>query len=189
MNKFVKSGIATAAGVALLMGGAGTLAYWNDTASIGGSDTITAGKLNIVGDTLTGTWTDGDDNAIANIANYRIVPGDTVRYSTTMHVEVVGNTLQVQLSIAGGTVTGTGGPAGTSLADWINGDPSNISIVASGAGVSAVTPGVYAVTSAATAIEVEVTIHFPKDPNPGTENDTMTGSVNLSSVVVTLSQV
>ena len=34
MNKLTKGAIATAAGVILLMGGAGTLAYWNDSDNV-----------------------------------------------------------------------------------------------------------------------------------------------------------
>lgn len=185
MNKFVKSGIATAAGVALLMGGAGTLAYWNDTAAISGG-TVTAGKLNIVPETVTGTWSN-QNGAIANISAYRIVPGDVLTYTGTMGVEVIGDTLQAQLSIAGGTLTGTNA-AGNDLASWIATNGS-VSIAASGTGVGAPSAGVYPIANTATSIDVVVTINFFKSPTAGAENNTMEGTVNLSDVTVTLSQV
>ena len=45
MNKLVKGSIAGAAGIILLMGGAGSLAYWNDSATAGPAPAATASPL------------------------------------------------------------------------------------------------------------------------------------------------
>lgn len=86
MNKLTKAGIATAAGIALLMGGAGTLAFWNDGAGLGGG-TVTAGHLTLVsaGD---GAWDEELDF---------IVPGDTVTYTETLTLSAVGDNLSFEL--------------------------------------------------------------------------------------------
>ena len=47
MNKLLKGSIAGAAGIALLLGGAGTFALWNDTAAASGG-TVQSGNLSVV---------------------------------------------------------------------------------------------------------------------------------------------
>ena len=57
MNKLTKAAIAGAAGVILLMGGAGSLAYWNDSiASNPAGQTISAGTLTVTA-ASAGGWT------------------------------------------------------------------------------------------------------------------------------------
>ena len=46
MNKFVKGSVAAGAGMVLLLGGAGSLAYWNTSTDLGAS-AINAGSLDI----------------------------------------------------------------------------------------------------------------------------------------------
>ena len=55
MNKIIKGSIAGAAGIALLLGGAGTFALWNDSTSVQGGK-IKAGNLALVNQ--TGAWTE-----------------------------------------------------------------------------------------------------------------------------------
>ena len=50
MNKFAKGSLAAGAGLVLLLGGAGTLAYWNDSAELEGG-TIEAGSMTFSADT------------------------------------------------------------------------------------------------------------------------------------------
>lgn len=82
MNTFAKGSIAAGAGVVLLLGGAGSLAYWNDSADLGGG-TISAGELAI--DASAGTW-------LPSIAAW--VPGDRSTYSTTLTVTATGDNIQ-----------------------------------------------------------------------------------------------
>jgi alternate signal-mediated exported protein len=86
MNKLVKGSLAAAAGITLLMGGAGSLALWNDSADlVGGS--VATGELNIVsnGD---GAWTN-------DIALW--VPGDEDTYTETFTINAAGDNLSAEL--------------------------------------------------------------------------------------------
>ena len=97
MNKMIKGSIAGATGVALLMGGFGTFALWNESVATGDT-TITSGKLDIVSvgsqvweDISTGTavpFTPSTD---------KIVPGDVIRLRQTLDVAAEGKNLKARL--------------------------------------------------------------------------------------------
>ena len=188
MNKLTKAAIATGAGIALLMGGAGTLAYWNDSASLTGG-TITAGKLNIVDPVTAGTWaTAAAPSTPINIATYKVVPGESLVYTTTVNVEVIGNALSARLDLSGGSIVAanTSTAADVALATALG---SSATLAASGTGVTATgTAGQYSISSSASAVTVTATITFPKSATAGAENGTMTGAVNLSGLSVVLRQ-
>jgi alternate signal-mediated exported protein len=93
-------------GVALLAGGGGTFAVWSDTATVT-PGTITAGTLAVEIDGQ-GTWT-GHDGPIADIAAYRIVPGDVLTYTLPVGVQIEGDNLKAKL----GAQLGTGADAVT----------------------------------------------------------------------------
>ncbi|WP_345752948.1 alternate-type signal peptide domain-containing protein [Microbacterium rhizophilus] len=80
MNKFAKSSIAAAAGIVLLLGGAGSLAYWNDSADLA-DVTVNAGKLELAADE-TATW--------SKPAAEAWVPGDKSTYTTTLTLTAEG---------------------------------------------------------------------------------------------------
>lgn len=61
MMKLTKGAVAIAAGTALLTSGAGSLAYWQSSAS-GGGASFTSGRLDITAGSA-GTWTDGGRSA------------------------------------------------------------------------------------------------------------------------------
>lgn len=127
MNKLLKGSIAGAAGIALLLGGAGTLAYWNDSTDLDNAGTITAGKLDIVpaaaGTPEAGKWTaeyNGSTPAPLTgtaLTNFKIVPGNKLVYTETLTVEAVGTNLsftlsdnvaaQIPTTITGATITPT----------------------------------------------------------------------------------
>ncbi|MCL2514601.1 MAG: alternate-type signal peptide domain-containing protein, partial [Microbacteriaceae bacterium] len=99
MNKLFKGAVAGAAGVALLLGGAGTFALWNTDMPIGDSQTITAGTL-AWANPGTGTWLLNGQAVDPSTA--LLVPGDVLTYTVT-----------------GATYTATGDYiAGTIGADW-----------------------------------------------------------------------
>lgn len=82
MNKFVKGSVAAGAGLVLLLGGAGSLAYWNTSTDLGAS-AINAGTLDI--SSSTGAWS-------STIAEW--VPGDASTYSTTLTVTAEGDNIE-----------------------------------------------------------------------------------------------
>jgi alternate signal-mediated exported protein len=199
MNKLVKGAVATAAGVALLMGGAGTFAYWNDSVGITGG-TITAGNL-VVTDSApsNGTWTvqkngTGTANPVTNIATFTASPGDKFTYTKNVTITATGDNLTATLALGSGSIAAAGATptaASTALAAYLT---KTASITATGTGVTAgsvagtytITPGTAGVTARTVAVSVVIT--FPKDAVAGFENNTKLGSVTLSGLTVTLDQ-
>ena len=172
MNKTTKASIATATGIVLLLGGAGSLAYWDSSANTGAaSQTISAGTLNITA-ANTGSWTKGlYDNAnavkvapaaVADITTVKIVPGNKLVYTQTFNVTATGNDLFFTVTPTNGTLgTTTNGLAGR-LASTFAVDSTGL--VTSSIGNSA-TAGTYKVTGAGGTgtgtITVTWTINWP----------------------------
>ena len=101
MNKMAKGALATGVGVALLLGGGGTLAVWNQTQAANAGQ-IAAGDLELT--TQAGVWTNAYGNVVdldpANqVPDYKVVPGDVLTYTQTMDVKLVGDLMQAKLSI------------------------------------------------------------------------------------------
>ena len=85
MNKFAKGSLAAGAGLVLLLGGAGTLAYWNDSEHLDGG-TINTGSLTL------DQPTDAESGWDQDIEIW--VPGDKATYSTTLTLEAEGDNIQ-----------------------------------------------------------------------------------------------
>ncbi|GAB2449954.1 alternate signal-mediated exported protein [Conyzicola lurida] len=198
MNKLVKGAVATAVGAALLMGGAGTFAYWNDSVGITGG-TIVAGNLSVVDATPSdGVWTvqkDGTGTAttVPAIASFVASPGDRFTYTKTVKINATGNNLVATLALTPGSIAAVtpATAANTALASYLT---STASISATGTGISAGSvAGTYNVTAGAAGVTsrdvtLTVVINFPKSTTAGFENNTKLGSVNLSGLAVTLNQ-
>lgn len=119
MHKAAKGAIAVAAGAVLLMGGAGTLAYWQDSATIDAA-TVTTGELDVsVGDGCE--WTvahkGAESKPLESTSGFRMVPGDTVTCTVAFTTTAVGDNLKADAKIdwmghqalpAGMTSTATG---------------------------------------------------------------------------------
>ena len=126
MKKQTKGAIAAAAAGALLLGGAGSLAYWSDSSTIGGN-TITAGELQI-GDCVvaagTSGWASTNPTTIAipaaDLVAYRIVPTEVLEYNCTTSITAIGDRLNAVIaadpaSITAGTTAAAGATAGQLL--------------------------------------------------------------------------
>ncbi|HTL42175.1 MAG TPA: alternate-type signal peptide domain-containing protein [Pseudolysinimonas sp.] len=207
MNKLVKGAVAGAAGIILLMGGAGSLAYWNDSAVAGpasGSNTITAGTLSITAQNA-GSWTKAMYNnagtqtvapaAVASLSAVRVVPGNRLVYTQTFNVVGTGDDLFFTISSTNGAVSAaTAGSADTALASAINGSSSTAFAVSSVTGgtvvATGVTSGVYKVSSnAGTASTVTVTWTINVPFGAAVDNAAKGGAVNLTQGAITLTQV
>jgi alternate signal-mediated exported protein len=105
MNRLFKGTVAGAAGVALLLGGAGTFALWNDAVNIGTDDPIVSGQLTF-GTVPTGVWR-LNGTTVDDIESVLIVPGDVLTY-TVNGVEVVatGDYLHAAFGITTAGMTG-----------------------------------------------------------------------------------
>jgi len=203
MNKLAKAAIAGSVGVALLLGGAGTLATWNaGTALTGGS--IVSGNLT-VGTAAAAAWTVQHLNAGSStvygapvsttLATYKASPGDKLTYLTTMPITVSGTMLKVTSSLASGSVT----PVSTApvlaadtamVSALLNNVVTTLSLPATGeitgsAPAYTITPGAAPFSTVAT---VTATLTFPLSSVVGAENAYMAGAVNLAGMAVTLTQ-
>lgn len=98
MNKTTKGAVAAGAAAVLLLGGAGTLAFWNAEGDIAGGS-ISSGSLQLTEPT-GGEWTLNGD-PVANIASVLIVPGDELEYTAGWTIVATGNNLEADLSITG----------------------------------------------------------------------------------------
>src|SRR5690554_6921931 len=180
MNKLVKGSIAGAAGIALLLGGAGTLAYWNDSATLSGAGTVTAGVLDISVDEA-GAWTAEYESATANLtsaqmANYRIVPGDKLVYTESFTVTATGNNLSFKLdeTVTDAVTSSINGANVTSTFDVTLGaatitDFTDLSV------------GTY-------IVDATITVDFPFDA-PNVTSQVGNAPLNLSNASVTVTQI
>ncbi len=100
MKKSTKGAIAAGAAAVLLLGGAGTLAFWSaDTdADLG---TIESGELKLSDMTCDGWELDGGDAFDASTD--AIVPGDTLTRDCTTTITAVGDHLEATVGLQGGT--------------------------------------------------------------------------------------
>src|SRR5688572_11261565 len=107
MNKLVKGAIAGTAGIALLMGGAGSLALWNDSANITDAS-VTSATLRIAA--TNGTWT-GSPTLMA--------PGQTASYQATVTITSKGSNLLSRLSVDPASITGDADLKGALVTDVV----------------------------------------------------------------------
>lgn len=96
MRHPIKAALAATAGGALLLGGAGSLAYWSD-GETDGPHTITSGRLDLSAPVCTDGWTDGTATNL-DLSAFRIVPGDTLTRSCDFTVDVAGDNLLTELA-------------------------------------------------------------------------------------------
>ncbi|QKE01770.1 alternate-type signal peptide domain-containing protein [Nocardioides marmotae] len=105
MNKTAKGALAAGTAAVLLMGGAGSLAYWQSEVK-DGAGTVNSGRLSLEQDGA-GSWTH-NGVAVANPVDVVAVPGDVFVFSgATYVVEAEGDDLAAELSVTPGTATGT----------------------------------------------------------------------------------
>ncbi|TFD54522.1 alternate-type signal peptide domain-containing protein [Cryobacterium frigoriphilum] len=188
MNTLLKGAIAGVAGIALLLGGAGTFALWNSSATVAGG-TIVAGQLKVANNPAAGVWT--VNNTVTSLASYRAVPGDVMVFTKTMDITATGDNLVADLGLAEAAISPTvsSTPADIALADYLI---EGAVLTATGSGINTVA-GVTTITAGTAGINaqpvtVTATITFPKSTTAGFENDTMLGSVSLAGMALTLTQ-
>lgn len=179
MNKLAQGAIAGTAGIALLLGGAGTFALWNDSASVDGS-TVTSGTLSIeaLGD---GSWTDitgGASEDVIDIDSFLVVPGNTLQFVQQFTIAATGNDLEAELEFDPASITGGLEPfVETTLV--VTG-PTNV-VATADDNVYTITPGV----AGTFVVNVVFTVELPSSVD-GT--DGQDESLDLSDLDFTLTQ-
>jgi alternate signal-mediated exported protein len=101
MNKLIKGAVAGAAGITLLLGGAGTFALWNANATFGSEAKISNGTLSLTPVDNASGWhwvnTDGTIGGTFTPGTDKLVPGDEVAYVGKYTVGASGNDLKATL--------------------------------------------------------------------------------------------
>lgn len=156
MNKATKGAIAAGAAGILLLGGASTFALWEDSGSVDPAS-ISTGVLTMgLG---AGAWNDataGTTGPIANIANFDIVPGDTITYTVPVTITAEGDNLKGEFKIEKAAFEAAAETAAPYL---------NVTVASNAASVPGLTVnGTTGVISFATAttytVNVTVTVEF-----------------------------
>jgi alternate signal-mediated exported protein len=197
MNKLLKGSIAGAAGIALLLGGAGTFALWNQTATVA-NGSVTSGVLTIAAG-ATGTWKDISADkvaggvAIPDISTFKIVPGDKLELTQTVTINATGNNLAAKLTYDPATIATANSNAATQLLNEALKNKLVVTFTAAGTGVTAGTnEATIAPTTAATTVTVKMTIELPSatGTTPTTDAGTIAqnGSVGLAGLAFKLNQ-
>ncbi|MGP9659947.1 alternate-type signal peptide domain-containing protein [Arthrobacter sp. AOP36-C1-22] len=106
MNKMTKGALATGLGVALLIGGGGSLAVWNTSAQAN-AGTIVAGDMGLKAE--AGVWTNSAGTEVTGKIKdgfYKIVPGDSLTFTQPVKVTLRGDLLKATLSVTDTALTG-----------------------------------------------------------------------------------
>jgi len=177
MNKTTKGALAVGAAAVLLVGGAGTLAYWSDDATIAGGD-INAGKLVLSTPDCGDGWL-LDGGALYDPETTLVVPGDSISQVCDLTLTATGDHIGATLDIDD-TELATG-----PLADELDADAT-----------FTVDTEVYAPITAAGVynIQATITVDFPygtlstPDPTTGADNDSQDVATALSAIAITAIQ-
>jgi alternate signal-mediated exported protein len=187
MNKLTSGAIVGTLGIALLLGGAGTFAMWNQSTTAN-AGTVASGTLTIA-NSGTPTWKNVSADAaaggttIANIASYKIVPGDTLEMTQTFTVAASGDNLKATLAYDPASITtATTADAALKAATTVN-------FTATGGGITtdATTKvvSVASTTAGVNTVTVKLTVSLPATVSGVTAQG---GSLNLSAVSFSLAQ-
>lgn len=189
MNKIAKASIAGAAGVILLMGGAGSLAYWNNSQNLGSNGTtITAGTLSAT-PASAGAWSTSFNGgaSTAGIPS-NIVPGDKLSFTQTFTVSASGSNLIFSVGVTNPTLDSANKLAAKLV-------PTGTAVVQKSDGTTATANGNGNYTVAAGVSKIVVTQTFTwgfgsaPTANGTGDNDAQGASYTLPSTgVVTLTQ-
>lgn len=178
MKKSTKGTLAIATGIVLLLGGGGSLAYWQGSAQVSAA-TIQTGELS-VNLTSGATWQvkrgSTTTDITSTLASFKMVPGDTVIYTVPFQTKANGTNLT-----AGGTVNWGGY---TSI-------PAHLtSSVAGTYNSAAITAGAFTVASGTANGSLVSTLTWPFGANAtnDTAAATMNQTFNLGATTVTVTQ-
>ncbi|KQS22574.1 alternate-type signal peptide domain-containing protein [Frigoribacterium sp. Leaf186] len=188
MNKLVTGAVAGAAGIALLLGGAGTFALWNASTEVNASS-VASGTLSLT-QSSAGSWTDvtnGRSTALttAQVAAYKVVPGSKLQFTQPITIVASGTDLRADLTYDATSVTGSLKPYVTnaltvSTAAGSSTLPSGVT-AGSTAGSYVVAPVSAGSTSAVVTFVVEL-------PSTVTDAASQGGTLDLSKLTFTLKQ-
>jgi alternate signal-mediated exported protein len=166
MNKSTKGAVAAAAAGILLVGGAGTLAYWNATGTVQGG-AINSGRLALINPgpqswELNGAPADG---------TVVLVPGDELVFSGSYEIDAAGDNLEASVGVTGGAESG-------GLAPFVD---TTVDASIAGTPVTAITEA-----NDGDTVDVRATIDFPFGTTA--DNASQDQTLDLSDITITLTQ-
>jgi len=171
MKKATKGALAAAAAGSLLLGGAGSLAYWTGTDTVTGKD-INGGTLALGAPSCD--WTvshlGGTADPFDPTADL-LVPGDTATEICTSTVTAKGANLTADLTVSGGDASGTLSPAVTVTPTFDVGGSPTTSITSADDGAT---------------LTATIVVAFPFGTEDNTSNDGKT--VSVADYVITATQ-
>lgn len=176
MKKSTKGAFAAGTAAVLLMGGAGTMAFWTADAEVDGV-AVTAGELKIIEDDCdTAVWTFDEEEAEAgktyDAASDLIVPGDVLTKTCSFEVQATGEHLRAELDVTNPALSGALAPNLTLVDTYtIGGDE--------------VADGEITEQNDGDVVEVAIEVTF----NGGSGNTTQTLGGALSAFELSLTQV
>ncbi len=105
MKKSTKGALAAGSAAVLLMGGAGTLAYWSDSDTVDES-TVGSGRLDLEVISCADWQLDAVGGAGGALGSREIVPGDSLTKTCTYTLTAEGDHLEAELDVTEPTWTG-----------------------------------------------------------------------------------
>jgi len=106
-STLIKGTAAIAVGAALLLGGGGTLAAWNDQATAAPGN-IVSGDLKVGLNSAPGVWTDRagiDITSKIKDGSYLVVPGDLLTFKQDLDVTLTGAKMAANITASGANAT------------------------------------------------------------------------------------
>ena len=183
MKKTTKGALAATTAGVLLLGGAGSLAFWSDSLTIGGS-TISSGHISL-DDTTDGLCAEADwilndaeapVDAVFDPSADALVPGDSITKTCTFDINAVGDHLRATLAATGGEDAAPA--AGTDLAPFVEATAAFT--------VDDLTTLEITDDNDGDEVEAKITLTFPYGTD---DNDSQDASLDLSAYTVSLTQV
>lgn len=174
MKKSTKGAVAAGSAAVLLMGGVGTLAYWNDSETVTGT-TIGSGRLDLEVVDCDDWQLDADGGAGGDLGSREIVPGDSLTKTCTYTLTAEGDHLEASLGITTPNWTGALASKVTTAATFT-------------VGVVPVTPGTpYPFEDGSPeTITAEFTVDFPFGTSVDNTSQDLTAT--LGDVTMTVTQ-
>lgn len=174
MKKSTKGALAAAAAAFLLLGGAGSLAYWTDDAEVDGGE-VDSGSIELQGVACADDWTYDDDTATAVTTVVNIVPGDTIVKECTADLVLLGDHIGATVDISDASLESLLGLQDELTVDAVLTAPATGSVTGQGTH----------------PVEIDITVEFPyggpvsaPDPTLDADNDSQLDTATLD--VITL---
>lgn len=181
MRRLTKAALATGGAAVLLLGGAGTVAYWTAQGTATGT-ALTSGDMSVTDGTCDAwQYTTADGGGPATL----IVPGDSVQTTCTITVTGKGDHLGVTATLSGTTAFAESNPLATALTPTL----TTSSVEVDGTAVPTdPTQGVSIATGGSHTITAVVTADFPYGSATTPGNNTQDLTATLDNVVLAVVQ-